>query len=161
MNRLNIFAVFLFFIILSCSKEDKKDVQSDKTTKNGYDEALAERLGADDYGMSRYVVAFLKEGSNRDQDSTTTAKIQEGHMANINKMAEEGKLVLAGPFIDGGEYQGIYVFNVATIEEAEELTKTDPAIQAGRLVMELKQWYGSAALKEINSLHGKIAKVNP
>ena len=45
-------------------------------------------------------------------------------------------------------------------EEAEALTNTDPAIQAGSLVMELIPWYGSAALMEVNEIHGKIAKIN-
>lgn len=79
-------------------------------------------------------------------------------MANINRMAEEGKLVTAGPFMDDGELRGIYIFNVATVEEAKALTETDPAVQAGRLVMELHPWYGSAALMEMNNLHKKLAK---
>ena len=45
--------------------------------------------------------------------------------------------MLAGPFADDGVLRGIYVFDVATVAEAEALTKTDPAIQAGQLVMEL------------------------
>jgi uncharacterized protein len=73
-------------------------------------------------------------------------------------MAEEGKLILAGPFLDDGDIRGIYIFNVQTVEEAEALTKTDPAIQSGRLVMELHPWYGSAALMEVNQMHKKIAK---
>jgi uncharacterized protein YciI len=73
-------------------------------------------------------------------------------------MAEEGKLVLAGPFLDDGELRGIYVFNVETVEEARALTATDPAIQAGSLVMELKPWYGSAAVMSINEMHPKLQK---
>ena len=76
------------------------------------------------------------------------------------RMAEEGTLVLAGPFLDNGEVRGIYIFNVATVKEAEALTKTDPAIQAGRLVMELHPWYGSAALMEVNQLHKKVQKIS-
>ena len=73
-------------------------------------------------------------------------------------MAEAGQLVLAGPFMDTGEIRGIYIFNVRTIEEAELLTATDPAIESGRLLMELHPWYGSAALMQINTLHKKISK---
>ncbi len=81
-------------------------------------------------------------------------------MANINRMAEEGKLVVAGPFMDDGEWCGIYIFNVTTVEEAKALTETDPAIQAGRLVMELHPWYGSASIVRISDLHKNIAKKN-
>ena len=84
--------------------------------------------------------------------------LQKAHMDNIGKMAEAGKLVLAGPFMDDGELRGIYIFNVPTLEEAKALTETDPAIQAGSLVLELHPWYGSAALMKVNEWHGKLAK---
>ena len=123
-----------------------------------FDAALASRLNADDYGMKKYVMAFLKRGPNRNQDSVTAANLQRAHLQNINRMAEEGKLVVAGPFLEDGEFRGIYVFNVETIEEAEALTQTDPAVKAGRLVMELHPWYGSAALQEITSIHRRLEK---
>ncbi len=124
----------------------------------GFDAALAAQLKADDYGMSPYVMAFLKAGPNRDQDSASAATLQRAHLDNIRRMAEEGRLVLAGPFLDGGEVRGIYVFDAATVEEARELTATDPAVQAGRLVMELHPWYGPAALKEVTRLSERITR---
>lgn len=75
-----------------------------------YDSALATRLGADQYGMHQYVMAFLKAGPNRSQDSFTAANLQKAHLQNITRMAEAGKLVVAGPFLDGGEIKGIYIF---------------------------------------------------
>lgn len=123
-----------------------------------YDADLAQRLGADEYGMKPFVMAFLKAGPNRSQDSTEAAALQRAHLDNITRLAEEGKLILAGPFLDEGDVRGIYVFDVATVEEARALTETDPAIQAGRLVMELHPWYGSAALLLLNDWHKKVAK---
>lgn len=123
-----------------------------------FDKHLADSLGADEIGMKKYVMAFLKKGPNRNQDSASAAQLQAAHMKNIGRMADMGKLILAGPFMDNGEVRGIYVFNVATVEEARELTASDPAIQAGRLVMELHPWYGSAALLLVNGLHNKVAK---
>lgn len=124
-----------------------------------YDEALASELGADDYGMRKYVMAFLKKGPNRDGTEEERAALQKAHMDNIGRMAEEGKLALAGPFFGDGEIRGIYIFAVESIEEARALTETDPAIKAGSLEMELKEWYGSAALMKVNEIHGKIGKV--
>ena len=109
--------------------------------------------------MKTYVMAFLKRGPNRSQDSITAANLQRSHLDNITKLAQMGKLVVAGPFLDTGDLRGIYIFDVGTIEQAKKLTETDPAIQQGTLVMELKLWYGSAALLKTNEIHKKIAKV--
>lgn len=125
-----------------------------------YNKPLADSLKADDYGMKKFVIAFLKKGPNRSQDSATAAELQRGHMANIQRLANEGKLVLAGPFLDNGDLRGIFIFDVSTLEEARKLTETDPAVQAGRLQMELHLWYGSAALMKINEIHNQIAKIN-
>ena len=149
--------ILLFLVVLfafSCKQETKVE-------ETGFDKERATKLEADDYGMSQYVLAFLKNGPNRDQDSAEAAQLQHAHMANINRLAEEGKLTLAGPFLDDGELRGIYIFNVKTVAEAEALTNTDPAIKAGRLIMELHPWYGSAALKEVSEIHNRIAKENP
>jgi len=55
--------------------------------------------------------------------------------------------------------RGIYIFNVTTLDEAAQLTQTDPAIQARSLVMELRLWYGLAALQQINELHNAIVLI--
>lgn len=146
------------FLLFSC--EQPQDQQQNDFTyqSSGYDSLLAAETGADDYGMRKYVMALLKEGPNRDQDSTEAASLQRAHLDNITRMAEEGKLVMAGPFFDDWEVKGIYIFAVETVEEAEELTKTDPAIKAGRLVMELHPWYGSASLMKAGEMHEKLAK---
>lgn len=120
------------------------------------DTALIRKLGADERGMKKYVMAFLKSGPNRNMSKDSAMVIQKGHMDNIERMAKEGKLVVAGPFLDNGELRGIYIFNVATVEEAKALTETDPAIKTGRLVMELHPWYGSAALMETVRIHDKL-----
>lgn len=124
-----------------------------------FDSIRAAKNGADEYGMKKYVMAFLKRGPNRDLSKEKANELQAAHMANIGRLAEAGKLVLAGPFFGDGDLRGIYIFDVETVEEAEALTNTDPAIKAGSLVMELIPWYGSAALMEVNEIHQKIAKV--
>ncbi|MCT8986436.1 YciI family protein [Shewanella phaeophyticola] len=123
-----------------------------------FDQARAAKTGADEYGMKRYVMAFLKRGTNRDRPKAEADELQRLHMANIGRLAEEGKLVLAGPFWGDGDLRGIYIFDVETIEQAQQLTATDPAIKAGSLVMELVPWYGSAALMEVNAIHNTLAK---
>ena len=131
--------------------------QADPQGKSVYNEALAKRLGGTN-GMKKYVMAFLKAGPTRPKDSTAATRLQEAHMKNIMRMADEGKLVLAGPFLDGKALKGIYIFNVESVEEARKLTETDPAVQAGSLEMELHPWYGSAALQQVTEIHKSIVK---
>ena len=129
-----------------------------------YDAELAKRLGADKIGMRKYVLAILKTGPN---DATITdkaarAELFKGHFGMINRLAEEGKLSLAGPFNDEKrEYRGLYVFNVETIEEAQKLTETDPSIKAGIFKVEFIKWYGSAAVMEVNNIHNRITQQKP
>lgn len=159
--RTFIFLTLLIIVISSCNQTPKPQQEVEEISSEvTYDSVLAQKLGADDYGMKQYVMAFLKRGPNRSQDSTEAARLQKAHLDNIGRLAEEGKLVLAGPFFGDGDLRGIYIFNVTTVEEAKELTETDPAIQQGRLIMELIPWYGSAGLMQVNELHKKIAKTN-
>ncbi len=118
-----------------------------------YDSLLAAELGADDHGMKAYVMAFLYRGEAEGVDSLQRANLQRAHLDNIRRMAERGELVLAGPFLGEGDLRGIYIFDVSSVEEAEALTNTDPAIQAGTLRMELRPWYVSAALLKVNAIH--------
>ena len=127
-------------------------------TNTQYDAALAKKLGADAYGMKKYVMAFLKTGPTKITDKAKSAEILKAHLKNIQKLADDGKLVVAGPFMDGKEIEGIFIFDVTTVEEAKTLTETDPAIKAGVLVMELKPFYCSAALVEIPGIHKKLEK---
>ena len=96
----------------------------------------------DEYQMKQYFMVFLKAGSNRTQDSVTVSKIQEGHLNNIRRLFNEKKLLIAGPFLDEGLYKGIFIFDVTTVEEVNQLLTTYPAIKAGRLDYEIHPWFG-------------------
>lgn len=90
--------------------------------------------------MTAYL-AFLVRGDKWTPEKTPqTEAIQKAHMANIGKLAEMKKLVVAGPFGDNGTLRGIFVFRVNTIDEARELAATDPAVQAGRLALQIHPW---------------------
>ena len=127
-----------------------------------YDSTLALTLGADDYGMKRYVLAILKTGSNTEADRETVQRCFAGHLENIRRMADDGKLIVAGPLGKNDQaYRGIFIFNVDTLEEAEELLQTDPAIEAKLLDADLYPWYGSAALPGYLPAADKIWKLKP
>lgn len=103
--------------------------------------------GEKDWEMKQYFFVMLSKGPNRAQDSTTAAKLQEGHMANINSMHEAGKLCIAGPFGDDGNWRGIFILDVKTMEEAKALIDKDPAVIAGRLKYEIHPWWGGVGSK--------------
>ena len=86
-------------------------------------------------------LAFLTRGEKWTPEKTpATEEIQKGHMANIERLAEMKKLVVAGPFGDDGKLRGIFVFKVASIDEARQLAETDPAVKAGRLALQIHPW---------------------
>ncbi|RTL59901.1 MAG: hypothetical protein EKK37_03385 [Sphingobacteriales bacterium] len=91
--------------------------------------------------VRKYYFVMLLKGSNRTQDSVTAAKLQDGHMANIGRLYKEGKLKVAGPFGDDGNWRGIFIFDCETEEEVKKLLDTDPAIAAGRLAYDIHPWY--------------------
>ncbi len=91
--------------------------------------------------MTEYVFGVLARGPKWTKEVTEeTKKLQAGHMANINRLAQAGKLVLAGPFEGDGDRRGVFIFKVPTLAEAQALTDTDPAVAAGRLKIELHRW---------------------
>jgi len=127
-----------------------------------YDPKLATELGADAYGMKQYVLVILKTGTNTTSSKQFVDSLFRGHLENISRLANEGKLVLAGPLGKNDKsYRGIFILNVKTIDEAKELIETDPAVKANLLGCELYPWYGSAALPTYLKTHKRIEKKKP
>jgi uncharacterized protein YciI len=91
--------------------------------------------------IRKYWFVLLKTGPNTARDSATGVKLQEGHLANITRLYEEGKIKVAGPFGEKGDWRGIFIFDAETKEEVEKLLQSDPAIAAGTLAYEIKPWY--------------------
>ena len=91
--------------------------------------------------MSTAYLGFLRRGPKWTPEKTpATEELQKAHMANINRLAETKKLVVAGPFGGNGTLRGIFVFRVDSLDEAKQLAETDPAVQAGRLAIEMRSW---------------------
>jgi len=84
--------------------------------------------------MSSYVVGLLYKGPAWTAEKTPAVEsLQAGHMANIQKMADMGKLVAAGPMGDTGQLRGIFIFRADSVAEVKAMAQADPAINAGRL----------------------------
>ncbi len=143
--------LFMFFAIWT----------NGQTTNPKYDSTLAIKLGADEYGMKNYILVMLKTGSNKTTDKVMIDSCFNGHMANINRLVYLEKLIVAGPLDKNDKtYRGIFILNVSTIEEANTLLQTDPAVKEKLLEAELYKWYGSAALSEYLDASDKIWKKN-
>ncbi len=91
-------------------------------------------------GMKQYWFVMLKKGPKRDHPPGEAQRLQAGHMANIQAWAERGQLQIAGPFMDDGDWRGIFILDVPDRAAAEAMCIDDPAVQAGRLVCEIHPW---------------------
>lgn len=126
-----------------------------------YDKHLADSLGADQNGMKNYILVILKTGTYDEKNTIRKDSLFRGHFANIKRLADNGKLVVAGPIRKNDKtYRGIFILNVATKEEAELLLQDDPTIKEKIFELEMYDWYGSAALPMYLDFHKKIDKNN-
>ena len=141
-------------LLLSCTLGFKTATAQ----KVEYDSLLAKKLNADDYGMKKYVMVLLKTGSETSLQKVVSDSLFAGHMSNMARLADEGKLAVAGPFFKNDKYRGIFIINAESIDEAKKLVDTDPAIKAHLLDPEYYMWYGSASLNATGEIHKKIQK---
>ncbi len=141
----------IFILRTSTADEAKTLVENDPAVKAGLFTAEMHPWWSEDIfkkanlpvKLKTVYLGFLKKGPNRKEGDDQTPEIQElqrAHIANINRLAGLKKLIVAGPFGDDGNLRGIFVFRVASLQEAQELCATDPMIKIGRLVVELHPW---------------------
>ena len=102
--------------------------------------------------MRSYWMGIIKRGPayNNEVPAEERAALQRAHLDRIGEIAAEGKMILAGPFgpQEGAEDPliGLFLYTVPTREEAEALAASDPAVAAGRLRVEIVEWYGVAGI---------------
>ena len=139
----------IYVLRASSADEARGWVEADPLVKGGYlkpemhpwwsEEVM--KKAATPIKFATAYLAFLTRGPKWTPERTPqTEEIQKAHMANINRLAETKKLVVAGPFGDNGQLRGVFVFKVASLEEAKELAATDPAVKAGRLALNIYTW---------------------
>lgn len=125
-------------IIIGCNSNQKEKVVAGNSPPK-YDLQSDTSVSAGE--MKRYWLVLLKKGPNRTQDSISAAKIQAAHIANIERLGREGKLVMAGPMGIEDDLRGIFILNCKDSAEVEMLVKTDTAVKTGRLIMKYYPWW--------------------
>jgi len=130
--------------------------------KSKYDAELAAKYGGNDNGMKSYIFVILRTGPNKTTDKDSLNAYFAGHMANIQKLAAEGKMIVAGPFgKNENQFRGLFILNTTNNEEARKMLDGDPAVKEGIFIADLYTWWGSAALPAYMEVHEKITRVNP
>jgi uncharacterized protein YciI len=141
----------IFVLRASSAAEAKTWVDADPAVKAGLFVAEMHPWWSEDIfkkansplKLSQVYLGFLKKGPNRkegDDKNPEVQELQKAHLANIVRLAGLKKIIAAGPFGNDGNLRGIFVFRVASLKEAQELSATDPMIKIGRLAIELHPW---------------------
>lgn len=132
-------------------------------SQSTYNQSLADSLKADDYGMKKYFYVLLKTGPAKIEDKAKLNELFKGHMQNISRLAKEGKLIIAGPFVDKekGDNRGIFIIDMKSKEDVIKEMQVDPTVKEGIFKIEIIEWYGSAALPMYLPYHSQIEKKQP
>ncbi|MCY1076674.1 YciI family protein [Archangium lansingense] len=94
--------------------------------------------------FEKHYLVILRRGPSWTPEVTPEAeRIQSEHIAHLTRMAETGKLVIAGPFGEQQDptFRGMCLYKTGTLEEARKLAEEDPAVKTGRLKVEVMAWY--------------------
>lgn len=142
------FVIALYIIAVVAAAQDSKKLKEDaKVSGPVLLQKEKPKKETKDGEMKQYFLVLLKRGPIRNQDSTTAAELQKGHLANIDRLFNEGKIDMAGPMGHDGDLRGIFVFNCETYDEVVTHCATDPAIKAGRLIVEIYPWWSVKGVK--------------
>src|SRR6187399_243508 len=132
------FFLCVAFVITSCNNEQSSSISEVKPAEK-YD--LAKDTSVYSGEMKRFWLVHLMKGPNRNQDSASRVKIQAAHIANIERLAKEGKIIMAGPIGIEDDLQGIFLMNCSDSTEVEKFVQTDTAVITGRLIMKYYPWW--------------------
>ena len=132
------FVFCIAFVVASCNNEQPTSISEVKPAEK-YD--LAKDSSVYSGEMKRFWLVHLMKGPIRNQDSVSRVKIQAAHIANIVRLAKEGKIIMAGPIGVEGELQGIFLMNCNDSTEVESYVNTDTAVITGRLIMKYYPWW--------------------
>ena len=124
-----------------------------------FDQSLATKLGAEEYGMKKYVLVMLRTGTAAISDKRIIDSLFKGHFNNMPRLTDEKMLIVAGPVGKNDKnYRGLFILNVQSIEEARVLVDSDPAVKSKLLDADFFSWYGFAHCPNIYLIRKKLKR---
>lgn len=96
-----------------------------------------------------YFVELIQNQPSEELSDQEIRSTRMEHLANIRKLASERKLLLAGPFKDGG---GLFILNAESSDQAEEWVLEDPAVKAGLFTYKIRVWVTEKGLLTLENL---------
>jgi uncharacterized protein YciI len=93
--------------------------------------------------FEQYQLVILRAGDNPQQlPRERVQEIQKQHLAHMEQLAQQGKILVAGPFTDQPDktMRGMCIYRCGSVDEARQLAEQDPAVVAGRLRVEVLTW---------------------
>lgn len=107
----------------------------------------SEKPQKNEINMRVYYIGIVLKGETWSPDTTPEIEeLHQNHLKYIEQMFVDGKLIIAGPFVNKDDKRGILIFNTETFEEAIELANNDPAVKAGRLKVDMREWMAADGL---------------
>ena len=93
--------------------------------------------------LERYSFVLLRRGPRAEKYSDEELDgLQEAHLAHLTAMKERGAMAVAGPFSEQPDetLRGFCLYTVE-LDEARRLAESDPSVQAGRLAVDVFNWF--------------------
>ena len=93
--------------------------------------------------LERFSFVLLRRGPRADEFSEEKLdRLQEAHLAHLGAMKERGVMAVAGPFSEQPDetWRGFCLYTVE-LAEARRLAESDPSVQAGRMAVQVFDWW--------------------
>jgi uncharacterized protein len=93
--------------------------------------------------LDQYAFVLLRRGPRAAEfTDDELGVLQAQHLAHLDAMTALGKIVAAGPFSDQPDesLRGFCLY-ATSLDEARELAESDPSVQAGRMAVDVMNWW--------------------
>lgn len=101
-----------------------------------------------------YVFVFIKTGPATGLTPEAQREAFAGHFSNMERLADEGELLIAGPFMPPkpADHRGLFVIDEKTVDAGMVHAATDPTTVAGIFVLEGRVFTTDAPLTDLPRL---------